>query len=439
MEKEVLKTITEYSLIDKGDTVIVGLSGGADSVSLMVCLDNLKEKLGIKKIIGVHVNHLIRDTAERDEKFSENLCKQLGADFYSVRINIKELKEKLGVCEEEAGRIARYNFFEEIKKKTNADKIATAHNKNDQTETFLMRMLRGGGVDSLASIKPKREDGVIRPLLNTDKTEILEYLKEKNQDYVTDETNFHTDYFRNKIRLELIGYLKENFGLKEDVISSLTDSLREDAVFLKKEAEKYFDMAEIKEDRIVFPENFFEDMPDAMVSRVIAMAVKKISGESILRENIKNIKKVINSGKTGKKADISKKVEGITGYGKFIIKKKEIINGYSYKIKPGRNYIKEGGFTVVLSEDVTNEKNGINIPDISDITVRTRTPGDKLYIDKVGHKKIKDFLIDKKIPRDERDKIPLICMGNDIICLYGLYKRKFKDCKYSVRIEWEEI
>ena len=135
MEKEVLRTVKKYNLISEGDSVIVGLSGGADSVSLLLCLLKLKEHLGIKEVIGVHINHSLRPTADRDEEFSKKLCEKLNVPFYSEKIDIKGLKEELSLCEEEAGRIARYQFFNKIREITGANKIATAHNKNDCTVT----------------------------------------------------------------------------------------------------------------------------------------------------------------------------------------------------------------------------------------------------------------------------------------------------------------
>lgn len=438
MEKEVLRTINKYKLIDRDDIIIVGLSGGADSVSLLLCLNSLSKILGIKKLIGVHINHCLRDTAKRDEEFSKNLCKRLGIEFYSKSVNIKALKEELKVCEEEAGRIARYEFFREIRNKTGATKIATAHNKNDQTETFLMRMLRGGGTDGLASIKPLREDGIIRPLIDTERSTIEKYLSDRGEKYVTDETNLKPDYLRNKIRLELIPYLKESFGLKESIIADSAEALREDSAYLKKEAEKYINEAKTEKERIVFELDALKNMPDAILKRVISLSVARLSGENVLKDNIFNVIRIIRKGETGKKADISKNIEAVTDYDKFIVRNKGIIKEYSYNIKPGKNYIEEIGFTITLSEELSDSKNSINIPEFSTLTVRTRKNGDRMYIENVGNKKLKDIFIDKKISRDERDSFPVVCLDNEIIWLYGLYKRKFKNCKYSIMAEWED-
>jgi len=436
MEKEVLKTINKYKLIEEDDVIIVGLSGGADSVSLLLCLNSLSKALKIKKLIGVHINHCLRDTAKRDEEFSKNLCKRLGIEFYSKSVDIKALKEKLKVCEEEAGRIARYEFFSEIKNKTGATKIATAHNKNDQTETFLMRMLRGGGADALASIKPFREDGIIRPLIDTERSTIESYLNDCGEKFVTDETNLKPDYLRNKIRLELIPYLKENFGLKENVIADTAESLREDSAYLKREAEKYINS--VKTDKIEFKLDTLKKLPDAILKRVISLSVEKLSDESVLKDNIFNVIALIRKGETGKKADISKKIEAITDYDKFIIRNKGIIEEYSYNIKPGKNHIKEIGLTLTLKEELSDKKNSVNIPEFSTLTVRTRKNGDRMYIENVGHKKLKDIFIDKKISRDKRDSFPIVCLDNEIIWLYGLYKRKFTNCRFSITAEWED-
>ena len=179
MKDKVQKTVQKYNLITPGDTVVVGLSGGADSVALITVLSELKETLQIKKIIACHLNHNLRVTAKRDEEFAEKLCRKLNIDFYVKSVDIKKEKNRLKLCEEETGRIARYEFFHEIKAKTGADKIATAHNLNDQVETFFIRLLRGSSIDGLSGIKPIREDNVIRPLIEVKREEIEEYLNYK--------------------------------------------------------------------------------------------------------------------------------------------------------------------------------------------------------------------------------------------------------------------
>ena len=435
MENQVLNTVRKYNLIEEGDTVIVGLSGGADSVSLLISLHSIKNLLKIKKIIGVHLNHNLRETAKRDEEFSKALCEKLNLEFYSKTADIKALKEELKVCEEEAGRIARYSFFYEIKEKTGANKIATAHNKNDQSETFLLRLLRGGGSDGLSSIKPLREDGVIRPLIETSREDIEKYLKEKGQTFVTDETNLKPDYLRNKIRLELIPYLKENFNFKEDLIVKTADSLREDSEFIKTEAKKYFEKAKKEKDYIEFSLSDLDNLPSALLKRVIIFANEYMGGNGLLKDTLTLTEKIIRTRKTGKTVPLSKELTAKVEYNKFVIKKNIALKPYSYIIKPGENYIKELNASFILTKDLKNSKDSINIPSFSSLIVRTRKEGDRMYIKNTGHKKLKDILKDRKIEKDKRDIFPVVCLLDEIVWLPGMYKKEFSDIKYNLEIK----
>ena len=437
MEKQVLNTVRKYNLIKENDTVIVGLSGGADSVSLILALNNLKKILKIKKIIGVHLNHNLRETAKRDEEFSRRLCENLKIDFYSKTEDIKTLKDDLKVCEEDAGRIARYNFFFEIKEKTGADKIATAHNKNDQAETFFIRLLRGSGAEGLSSIKPLREDGVIRPLIETSRNEIIKYLEKNSQDFVTDETNLTSDYLRNKIRLELIPYLKENFDFKDELIVRAADSLREDSEFINKEVEMCFKNSEKGENFIKFKLEYLNTLSPAVLSRLIVKSNEYVGGKKLLRDTVLLVMNIVKTNKTGKGVPLSKETQAVCEYGELVIKKSKESKPYCYEIKPGKTCIGESGITVILEEGIKNTKDSINIPDFSSLTVRTRKDGDRMYIKNTGHKKLKDIFTDRKIPKDKRDIFPVVCLDNEIVWLYNMYKKDFEDSKYNLRIKWK--
>ena len=168
--RNVYKTIKKYNLIEPDDTVLVGVSGGADSVALLKSLISLKETLKINKISVCHINHNLRDTAKRDEDFVRELCEKENIDFYIKSADIKKEKNRLKVSEEEAGRIVRYEFFHKIKEETGAKKIATAHNSNDNAETVIMNIIRGSGVSGLKGIEPIRGK-IIRPLIEITRKE----------------------------------------------------------------------------------------------------------------------------------------------------------------------------------------------------------------------------------------------------------------------------
>ncbi len=433
MEEKVLKTINKYNLISSGDTVIVGLSGGADSVSLLLSLCGLKERLGIKKIVACHINHNLRETAKRDEEFSRKLCEKCGVDFYLKSADIKKIKKDFKLSEEDAGRQVRYSFFNEIRTLVGGGKIATAHNLNDQAETFFMRLLRGSSPDGLLSVKPLREDEVIRPLIEIKREEIEAYLKEKKQDFVTDETNFEADYLRNKIRLHLMPVLKEEFSFKEETLWETLGLLAKDCDYIKEETGKITDKACFYNDRGEISLEILKGLHYSLLSRTVRAIVKTALSYNLSKKETERIVKLIDSSVTGKSVTIGKDCEAYISYDKFIVTKKIKNNKYSYPVLLGENEIENPGFVITLCEN-NGGKGGVLVEDTEGISVRTRLPGDKVYIKNTGHKKLQDLFIDKKVSRELRDIYPVVIKGDEIIWIPGLYKRSVTDGKYRLKV-----
>lgn len=211
LENKVLNTIKKYNLIEKGDGIVVGVSGGPDSICLVNILYNLKKELGID-IIVTHINHMIREEAGDDEEFANEYCKNRKIPFYSKKIDIQTISKKEKKSTEEAGREARYEFFNEILKKCGGTKIATAHTKGDNAETVLMNIIRGTGTSGLKGIQPKRDNIYIKPLIEISREEIEEYCEVNRLNPRHDKTNDENIYTRNKIRNILIPLIKEEFN-----------------------------------------------------------------------------------------------------------------------------------------------------------------------------------------------------------------------------------
>lgn len=221
LKKRFIETLTEYELIDKGDHIVIGLSGGPDSVCLFDLLLNVADEMELT-IHPVHVNHKFRPgAAEEDQAYVEELCRSRGLECKSFVVDCNALAAETGMTSEEAGRKARYDAFYDTAMEileedgTVSVKIAVAQNANDQAETILFRLLRGTGTDGLAGIAYKRyERGicVIRPLLDFYRDEIEAYCEEKGLEPVTDHTNNEAIYARNRIRLELLPYLESKYN-----------------------------------------------------------------------------------------------------------------------------------------------------------------------------------------------------------------------------------
>ena len=244
MEDRILQTINKYNLIEFGDKIVLGVSGGPDSVCMLMVLNKLKEKLGFDIVVG-HVNHGLRENAKLDEKYVLELTQKLGIKCFVCHANIEEeaKKQKRGI--EETGRIIRYNFFEEILKQENANKIAIAHNSNDNVETIIMNIMRGSGTSGLKGIEPK--NGIyIRPLIEIKRDDIEEYTKEFHPRH--DESNDENEYTRNKIRNIVIPYIKSEFNPNIlDTITRLSSISKEEGEYLELKTKEAYQRMLIEE------------------------------------------------------------------------------------------------------------------------------------------------------------------------------------------------
>ncbi len=211
MKKQVLDTIKKYNLIENGDSIVIGVSGGPDSICLLHILNELKNEIEFN-IYVAHVNHMIRKEADEETKFVKDFCKNLGIDCFIKRIDVIKIANNLKRGTEETGRQIRYDFFNEILKKTNSNKIATAHNNNDKIETIIMNVLRGSGTAGLKGIEAIRENKYIRPLIDVTREEIEEYCLNNNLNPRIDKSNNENIYTRNKIRNIVIPYIKKEFN-----------------------------------------------------------------------------------------------------------------------------------------------------------------------------------------------------------------------------------
>ena len=211
LKEEVLKTIETYNLIEKNDKIVIGVSGGPDSICLLHVLYGLKEKLGIE-IVVAHVNHMLRDVADLETEYVQKFCKKLRIECYVKKADILEISKTQKKGTEEVGRQVRYDFFDEVAKKTNSNKIATAHNSNDRAETVILNILRGSGLSGLKGIEPIRDNKYIRPLINTDRQDIENYCNDNKLEPKFDKTNNENIYTRNKVRNTVIPYIKKEFN-----------------------------------------------------------------------------------------------------------------------------------------------------------------------------------------------------------------------------------
>ncbi len=284
MRDKVLNTINKYNLINDGDKVILGVSGGPDSIAMLNILNDIKNDKNLHMnfdIIVAHVNHMIREEAIDDQRFVENFCKKIGVSFYAKSIEVQKIANNKKIGTEEAGRNARYEFFDEILEKENANKIAIAHNKNDKIETIIMNMLRGSGITGLKGIEPIKNNKYIRPLIECERFEIEEYCAKNGIEPRIDRTNFENVYTRNKVRNIVIPFIKQEFNPNIiQTMDRLSDLVKEEDEYLEKLVEtKYNDYVE-KEDKVQIIMNLkdFNTEEKVIKSRLLLYTISRLLG-----------------------------------------------------------------------------------------------------------------------------------------------------------------
>lgn len=322
MKEKVIETIRKYNLIKDGDKAVIGVSGGPDSITLLnVLLEIKQENLIDFDMCVCHVNHMIRKEAVSDEEFVLDFCKKNNIECFIKRIEIEKIAKENKQGTEETGRIARYDFFNEILEKTGSNKIATAHTANDNAETVLMNIIRGSSLQGLKGIEPKR-DNLIRPLIECTRNEIENYCKEKNLNPRIDKTNFENIYTRNKIRNMLIPYIEDNFNPNIiECVNRLSDLSKLENDYLEKEtAYEYRNMLiEEEKDRIVLDLKLFNSQDLVIKSRVVLYTINILLGtrSGIEKKNIEDIIKLCGNNIGNKFLIPNKKI-------KILVKNKKI-------------------------------------------------------------------------------------------------------------------
>lgn len=432
MLEKIKNTIEKYGLIEKGDRVLIGLSGGADSVYLTHTLYLLRDELGIK-IYTAHLNHCIRgNAADSDEHFAAEFSKLLGIDCISEKQDVRGYAETKGISGETAGRELRYAFFERVMKELGLNKIATAHNKNDNAETILMHFMRGSGITGLCGI-PFKRGNIVRPMLEITRDEIEQYCEKNNLKYVTDSTNSETVYTRNKIRLDLIPKIQSEFN--PGFINTITRNsvlISEEADYIEREADKV--CKEIENNSISL--DCFAKNHDAISRHVIMRMIKSSGIGDISAEYTQSVLELAKTGRSGSQISLPDGKIAKIEYGRLIIDEhEEEAAPFEYDIPIGKTvFIKEMGISV--KAEISEDKNVFCGDENSRITIRSKKEGDVFYpVGMDGSKKVKKYFIDKKITRSERLKTGILTIDNEIAWIIGAQRdRRFVTSGRGIKI-----
>ena len=427
-------TCEKFNMLDmlKGGTV-VGLSGGADSVLLLIFLCKLSRDLNFK-LKAVHVNHHIRgEEADRDEEFSQQLCNALEIPFKAIHVDVPALAEKTHSGLEECARNVRYTEFERIRLDSGFSAIAVAHNASDNAETVIFNLARGTGIKGLCGI-PKIRERIVRPLIEISKKNIFDALSENGIPFVTDSTNESSDYTRNYIRRDILPRFSRINPEYEKAIGKTGVILLRDEDFLRKAAD---DATKNCLKGGAYDASMLKELHPAILSRVILNIITEKSSVAPEQIHVESIMDLIMRGNNFA-IDIPGNLRFISQSGRCTVKyKNEAEENISFTpvfLHEGFNEIPELDMGIFVSHD-KNEVFSSNVYKISiqaeidsaiikgRIFVRTRNDGDKYRFGGMTHK-VKRLFSDKKIPQSERDRIPIICDDDGILYIPGFPLRE---------------
>lgn len=424
MKQKILRTIKEYNLLEKDMHIVVGLSGGPDSVCLFDVLCKLTGEMKWT-LHAVHVNHKFRPgDAEKDQLYAENLCQSRGVECFTIVRDCNELAESLGKTSEEAGRMARYEAFSQCAQKlvdAGIDKghiaIAVAHNADDNAETLLFRIMRGTGIDGLAGIPYERdtEDGfrIVRPLLDVKRSEIEKYCVDNNLNPCIDKTNAQNLYTRNKIRNLLIPYIEENFNENIiDTVNRMSKAAAFDKDYLWRQAQSCYEAVVLAEngEEVKLNTEAMEELHRSIRVRIYAKALKSIGmTENLTSAHLDAVDELLCSQSPSSFCNLADGFKAFRQYDKLV---------FSCSMTGSE----DGEVSIIVmspSEYAEYKKQGtvhgtFSGIDPSKLKVRTRRDGDKIKL-KMGTKKLQDFLVDEKVPKLHRDNIKVLAFGSEIL------------------------
>lgn len=430
--------IKKNKLLSEGDRVVAGISGGADSVCLLLLL---KDIVSPENIIAVHINHGIRgEEAARDEEFVKKLCEKYNIYLEVRRLDVPSYAKENKFSEEEAGRILRYEVFEEIRKGNKADKIAVAHNMNDVAETFLINLSRGSGITGLTGIKIKNGN-IIRPLIKTDRKEIEEIVAGYGESYVTDSTNKSLIYMRNRIRNKVLPELSTvNEGAVRH-INEAADRLYGIENYILKEVEKAYGKYVDEADDIFVKKEILE-LDEVLADEVLYRVLVKRAGKArdIGSVHVAGVRELFFK-QVGREINLPYAVRAVRDYeGVRFLKEAETPVNSGKRLELPE--LKLDLIEIDEVSDVLLEENNIKLTfcdgstknlvqnscikwfdydRISDnVLLRYRQDGDYLIISDDGtKKKLKKYFIDSKVPSEKRNTIPVVASGSDILWIIG--------------------
>jgi tRNA(Ile)-lysidine synthase len=432
----VRRTIRAHDMLTPGDTVVVGVSGGPDSVALLHALNMLKPDLDLK-IIVAHVDHALRANSVVEAAFVSALARDLGLECRLKRVDVDELSRMLGLSMEETGRRVRYEFFEEVRVEFSADSVATAHHSDDAVETLFLRLIRGSSLIGLRGIAAKRGN-ITRPLIDCDRARIMEFLKSHDFAFHIDESNLSSKTDRNFMRNRVLPAIAERFPNYRASLKRTMKLLNKENDFLGRLAENPFlEAAQRGDNEISLDLDKLLALDEQIAARVLLKALYAASDDRTRLEekHIAALLDLLKSGSTIFGMNLPAGLTAVRRYDSLVITRAKADSppeGFQMNIAgPGTVAAPNSAGKLILDVRARDE---VKIAAASadrvyfdadvapfPLVLRSRLPGDRFRPwGGAGSRKVKEILIDLKIPREDRDKVALLLSRGEIIWIAGV-------------------
>ena len=450
--EQVWRTVEQFHMLEPGDRVLVAVSGGPDSIALLHLLDKQKEKYGIELFV-VHVNHQLRTEAEQEATYVQQVCRERNLPFQMFSIDVQAYARQNSMSMEQAGHEVRHNCFRECKERWQITKLALGHHGDDRAESVLLHLVQGCGLDGLTAMPP--QDGwIIRPLAEIRKQDLIAYCEAEKLHYFIDSSNLETEFLRNRIRLEILPELRQLNPQITDALLRLQDSCAADADYLERcTAALWEQYGSRTAGQILFPADVLKKQHTALQRRILRYLYRQLTGSetNLTFRQVEQMQHIALQQNGSQQIHLTNGVIFFREYNTLNIawRQKKQTEAYRYIWNlEGMLSVPEwnGMFQAVVSEKGLSEEpkhqntecaadSSMEIAIDADqlrapLQIRSRQPGDRLVMP-YGHKKLKQFFIDKKVPASERGRIPLVLSGEEIIWIPGYY---LADC---VRITGE--
>ena len=442
LEQRVINFVQQHKLLSNGDKLVVAVSGGADSVCLLHILVQLRAKLGLKLHVA-HLNHQLRGAeSDSDTRYVSDLAHKLGVPATIEERDVAAYHANKGGSLEEAAREVRYSFLSQVANKVNASKVAVGHNRDDHVETILMHILRGAGTAGLCGLQPSSalpgESGIqleiVRPLLEITRQETLDYCQRYNLAPRSDSSNTSFSFLRNRVRLELLPVLRSYNPSIDKALLRLADIAGDDISFIEEQASSLWKSLTKEEDEAIYLDiNKTVALPRAIQRQVFRKAVKQLRGniKDIEADHIEAMVDFL-SKPAGKRLCLPDGLTLSTEYGRLILASDQAslcplppIKGVSNIKVPGETDLPGWRIKTDIMQEAIGEDNGLVASlDANKVgkklTVRKRRPGDRFQpLGMSQTKKLQDFMVDSRIPGSWRDRVPLLCSGEQILWVVG--------------------